>query len=48
MLIAAMRMSKALKLQFNRRDMDAIRDKYILIFGINSLVRRFDIASIVA
>lgn len=48
MLIAAMRMSKALKLRFDRREMDVIRDEYISIFGINSLVRRFDIASIVA
>jgi hypothetical protein len=48
MLIAALRMSKHLGIKFNRNGMEDIRDKYILMHGLNSLVKRFDIASIVA
>ena len=48
MLLAALRMSRDLKKQFNRREMELIRDEYMSNFGINSLVKRFDIASIVA
>lgn len=48
MIIAALRMSKHLGIKFNRNDMENIRDIYISNFGLNSLVKRFDIASIVA
>jgi hypothetical protein len=48
MLIAALRMSKDLGVQFNRNDMENIRDMYISNYGLNTLVKRFDIASIVA
>jgi hypothetical protein len=48
MLIAALRMSKDLGVEFNRNDMENIRDMYISNYGLNTLVKRFDIASIVA
>mgnify|MGYP003347398841 CR=1 FL=1 len=48
MLIAALRMSKDLGIEFNRNTMEDIRDEYTLTYGLNSLVKRFDIASIVA
>lgn len=48
MIIASARMSKFLKIKFDRKDMDSIRDMYENIFGIDKLVRAFDIASIVA
>jgi len=48
MLIAAVRMSKDLGIEFDRNDMENIRDLYISNYGLNTLVKRFDIASIVA
>jgi len=48
MLIAASRMSKDLGIKFDRNDMENIRDIYISNYGLDTLVKRFDIASIVA
>lgn len=48
MIIASLRMSKELGIEFDRNNMENIRDAYILSFGMSVLVKRFDIASIVA
>lgn len=48
MIIVSARMCKYLKIKFDRKNMDTIRDMYQNLFGIDRLVRTFDIASIVA
>lgn len=48
MLLAAIRMSKNIGIDFNRRNMEETRDVYMNIKGVDSLIKRFDIASIVA
>ena len=48
MLLAAIRMSKEIGIKFNRINMEETRDIYMCKYGVDSLIRRFDIASIVA
>jgi hypothetical protein len=48
MILASIRMSKSIGVKFNRVCMEDIRDVYMDMFGVDSLIRRFDIASIVA
>jgi hypothetical protein len=48
MILASIRMSKSVGIKFNRVYMEEIRDVYMDMFGVDSLTRRFDIASIVA
>lgn len=48
MIISCIRMCRAMKIKFDRKNMENIRDNYFLIFGMDKLVRVFDIASIVA
>lgn len=48
MILASIRMSKSIGVKFNRIYMEEIRDVYMDMFGVDSLTRRFDIASIVA
>jgi hypothetical protein len=48
MLLAAIRMSKEIGIKFDRINMEETRDIYMCKYGVDSLIRRFDIASIVA
>lgn len=48
MILASIRMSKIIGVKFNRVCMEETRDIYMDMFGVDSLIRRFDIASIVA
>lgn len=48
MILSCARMCKILKVKFDRKNMENTRDKYFLQFGMDKLVRIFDIASIVA
>jgi hypothetical protein len=48
MILASIRMSKSIGVKFNRVCMEEIRDVYMDMFGVDSLIKRFDIASIVA
>ena len=48
MILACIRMSKSIGVRFNRVQMEETRDIYMNTFGVDSLIRRFDIASIVA
>jgi hypothetical protein len=48
MILASIRMSKSIGVKFNRIQMEETRDIYMNTFGVDSLIRRFDIASIVA
>lgn len=47
MLVATIRMCKDLGINFDRKNMESIRDIYVNVFGIDKLVRSFDIASII-
>lgn len=48
MILASIKMSKSIGIKFNRIQMEETRDMYMDKFGVDSLIRRFDIASIVA
>ncbi len=48
MIITAIKMSKTIGIKFNRINMEDIRDEYLNKHGVDRLIKRFDIASIVA
>lgn len=48
MIITAIKMSKTIGVKFNRINMEDIRDEYLNKYGVDRLIKRFDIASIVA
>lgn len=48
MIISCVKMCRALNTSFDRKNMEVIRDIYQFNFGVDKLVRAFDIASIVA
>lgn len=48
MIICCVKMCRILNKSFDRKNMELIRDIYEFNFGIDKLVRAFDIASIVA